>query len=184
MALGDVSFCYCLSGAEPVPVCGWVVDCPDDEVVLGTSQELTQLENSAVGKAGEVAVRFVRVLASAVTEAAPASWKGLKAKDIPSYKACVTAWAKVKGTDLGSSEAELPRRAKASRAQPVRATLNEDLEKLRRLYAAEEDEEGTDEEGDFEEDLPSGRARAAGSWSRRKARASSGRTAPTFARPW
>ncbi|CAE7210929.1 SMYD3 [Symbiodinium sp. CCMP2592] len=132
MALGDVAFCLCLVGAEPVPVCGWIVDCSDSEVVLGTSNDLTQLENSAVGKAGDVSVRFVRVPIASITETVPAAWKGLKPKDLPSYKACTTAWPKVKTTDLGSSGAELPRKQKPERPLPRGTSLGRDLEKLRR----------------------------------------------------
>jgi len=166
MALGDVAFCLCLVGAEPVPVCGWIVDCSDSEVVLGTSDELTQLENSAVGKAGDISVRFVRVPIASITETPPPAWKGLKPKDFPSYKACTTAWPKMKATDLGSSGAELPKKQKPDRVPPRRTSLAGDLEKLRRVEGAEadDDDDDTDDDEGLEEDEVPKRGRASSSF--------------------
>ena len=151
LELGDLVYCSLRSNGTEIPVSGWIVELPENDVILATVPAAVEgVKTKLLGSSGDTSVAFIRVPQGAVFIGQPADWKGPRAKDLSSLGVCRAAWKKHAEKDLQSSEAEAPTTqpaAQASRGGGDR--LSRDLHGLAALFGdpgEEEDEESEDDE--------------------------------------
>ena len=155
--LGDLVYFSCITDSGSQPVCGWIVEAGETDVVIGTTPKSVEgAEHTAEGVHDSVRVGFVRVGIDSLKLERPVDWKGPKPRSIPSFEISAASWKAAAGQDLPSSGAENPRKTR-QKAETSRSKSRLDFRNLQRLY-----EEDTDSEEE-EESLEAARGRPRGS---------------------
>eukprot|EP00439_Symbiodinium_sp_Y106_P013668 s3090_g1.t4 len=147
----DCRRCLCFSreDGEACPICGWVVELADDEVIVGTAvtSATSKIPGSVEGVSGAEKLRFVKIPRASATTSQPATWKGNHPHELPSWVTSRACWRAAGARDLESSEADVqPARVEKKASKKG---LGQELRDLSHLFGDGGDDSESDEDDEI-----------------------------------
>ena len=151
MASSGVELIYVIlrgEEGEACPVCGWVVELADDEVIVGTAvtPATSGIPGSVEGASGAEKLRFIKLPQSRMTTSQPTTWKGNLPRDLPCWVKSRTSWRAAGAKDLESSEADA--QPAAAERKSSKKGLGQELRDLSHVFG-----EGDDSERDEDDEI-------------------------------
>ena len=133
---------------EACPVCGWVVELADDEVIVGTAvtPATARIPGSVEGASGSEKLRFIKIPRASVTTSQPQTWKGNHPHELPSWVSSRACWRAAGAKDLESSEADAQPAAAGKKSS--KKGLSQELRDLSHLFG-----DGDDSESDEDDEI-------------------------------
>ena len=152
MALSGGELIYVIlrgEDGEACPICGWVVELADDEVIVGTAvtSATSKIPGSVEGVSGAEKLRFVKIPRASATTSQPATWKGNHPHELPSWVTSRACWRAAGARDLESSEADVqPARVEKKASKKG---LGQELRDLSHLFGDGGDDSESDEDDEI-----------------------------------